>query len=198
MVFLLGGVGFGFWVILPQTPLPQWRWCFSPGQWGMGNGLPGGVRVGGAQPWHGHLSGAATSSLELVGRVAQELIGKGGYPPLQRREWVPQGREAFLVPRHGCLQGACGDPEWQDAWWTGAQNPQGRCPLLSPWVPVAERLPRWCVSDVPQPVLGGCPPPRGALCRPPLPHPPPKRSFRACSCPQRVAHGPAGPQGVTL
>ena len=173
-MFLLGGVGFGFWVILLQLPLPQWRWCFSPGR-----GLWGGVTVGGAQPWRGHLSGATTSSLELVGRVTQAPIGKAG-TPLQRRAWVPQGREAFLVPRHGCLQGARGDPEWQDAWWTGAQSPQGRYPLLSPWVPVAERLPHWCVSDVPQPILGGCPPPWSSSLPPP-------------HCPIPLPRGASGP-----
>lgn len=40
--------------------------------------------------------------------------------------------------------------------------------------------------------------PWGTLCCPPLPHPPLERSFRACSSPQRVAHSPTGPQGVTL
>ena len=102
-----------------------------------------GVGSGVGSGWEGRSLGVAVC-LELQ-PPAWSLRESDTGAHWEGRVRVPQGREAFLVPRHGCLQGALGDPEWQDGWWTGAQNPQGQCPLLSPWVPVAECLPRWCV-----------------------------------------------------
>lgn len=75
-----------------------------------------------------------------------------------------------------------------DGWWTGAQDPQGRCPWPSPWVPVAERLPCWCVSDVPQPVPG-----RRAGPSPPTPPPLGTVPMASLSLPVCIFRGP-GPQ----
>lgn len=97
MVFLLGGVGFGFWVILLQLPLPQWRWCFSevvllPRAWPLGWGHGGrGAALAWPSVWSYNLQPGA------CGESDTGTHWEGRYPP---------AKEGVGSPGQGGLPGA--------------------------------------------------------------------------------------------
>ena len=133
---------------------------------------PAGGQAGGPHP-PSPLPRAPCPQLAVPARVGRPRAGASAAPGAPQTQEGLGSDRAPSSPLPSCWSPLCG--------------PSVEGPLCCVW----GALPRAGLSP-------DSPSPRGTLCRPPLPHLPPKRSLRVSSSPWRAAHGPKGSQGVTL